>query len=50
MVGIFVSSLWGEGESVFVYLKGSFIGKDIKLWELLHGNWNMCIKVCVEIE
>lgn len=31
MVGIFVSSLWGEGECVFVSLKGSFIGKDIKL-------------------
>lgn len=31
MVGIFVSSLWGEGESVFVSLKNHFIGKDIKL-------------------
>lgn len=31
MVGIFVSSLWGEGESVFVSLKDSFIGKYIKL-------------------
>ena len=31
MVGIFVSYLWGEGESVFVSLKNHFIGKDIKL-------------------
>lgn len=31
MVGISVSSLWGEGENVFVSLKNSFIEKDIKL-------------------
>ena len=45
-----LSSLWGEGESVFVSLKDSFIGKNIKFLGLLHGSSNMCIKVCMEVE